>query len=138
VVGPLLVGHAYRDLDQSDDMIAVYTRALPGVKGAVAAEMGYEVAEDLYRHEKYQAARKVYLPIAGPGGGKWAALAELKLADIALREKRPKEALETCRRLLGEKQPVKRETVLLLMSRAYEDLGEYRKAAHCLEGKVPE
>jgi tetratricopeptide (TPR) repeat protein len=137
-VGALLIGHAYRDLDQPGGMIATYTRALPALKGAVADEMAYEVAEDLYRHEKRTEARKLYLPLSKAEGGRWAAPARLRLAEIALLDDRPQEALQACRKLLEDKQPVKRETVLLLMGQAYERAGEYRKAADCFKGQVPE
>jgi hypothetical protein len=137
-VGALLMGHAYRDLDHPDDMIAVYRAALVGAQGPVAAEMSYEVAEDLYQRNRREEARKLFLPLAKGDDRRWAAEAQLRLAEIALAEKRPNETLQTCRRLLEDKQAGKRETVLLLMSKAYEMTGEYRKAAHCLEGKVPE
>ncbi len=137
-VGTLLIGHAYRDLDQPDGMIDVYTKALPNLKGAIADEMAYEVAEDLYKHDKRTEARKLYQPLSKTEGGRWAAASRLRLAEIALLDDRPQEALQACRKLLDDKQPVKRETVLLLMGQAYEKAGEYRKAADCFKGQVPE
>jgi tetratricopeptide (TPR) repeat protein len=137
-VGPLLIGHAYRDLDQPNGMIAVYTKALPGLQGAVADEMSFQVAEDLYKHGKRAEARQLYLPLAKSDLGRWAAESRLRLAEIALLDDRPQEALQACRKLLEDKQPVKRETVLLLMGQAYEKAGEYRQAARCFAGQLPE
>ncbi len=136
--GPLLIGHAYHDLDQPEETIAVYQKALPGLKGPLAAEMSCRVAEDLYRHGKYEPARKLYQSLAKDASGRWAADAQLKLAHIALLENRPREAVLACRKLLEEKQAVKRETVLLLMGQAYEKSGEYLKAATCFKGQLPD
>jgi tetratricopeptide (TPR) repeat protein len=138
VIGPLLLGHAYRDLDHPDDMIAVYQQARNEVRGPAAAEMTFAVAEDLYQRNKREAARALYAPLVKGDDPRWAAAAQLRLAEIALLEDRPKDTLQACRRLLEDKQSVKRDTVLLLMSRAYEMTREYRKAAQCLEGQVPE
>jgi hypothetical protein len=131
-------GHAYRDLDHPDDMIAVYQQARNEVRGPAAAEMTFAVAEDLYQRNKREAARALYAPLVKGDDPRWAAAAQLRLAEIALLEDRPKDTLQACRRLLEDKQSVKRDTVLLLMSRAYEMTREYRKAAQCLEGRVPE
>jgi hypothetical protein len=60
------------------------------------------------------------------------------LAEISVRENRPQAALQACRKLLEDKQTVKRETVLLLMGQAYEKAGEYRQAARCFSGQLPE
>ncbi|HKI37921.1 MAG TPA: tetratricopeptide repeat protein [Gemmataceae bacterium] len=136
-VGPLLIGHAYRDLDQPDEMIAVYQKALSGIKGPVAAEMSYAVAQDLSEHNKLEAARKLYLPLSKMEGSRWAASAQLRLAEIALQTRRPQETLQLCRKLLADKQAPQRD-VLLLMGRAYEEAGEPRKAASCFKGEVPE
>jgi hypothetical protein len=70
--------------------------------------------------------------------GRWAAESRLRLAEIALLDDRPQEALQACRKLLEDKQPVKRETVLPLMGQAYEKAGEYRQAARCFAGQLPE
>jgi tetratricopeptide (TPR) repeat protein len=137
-VGPLLVGRAYRDLDQPDEMIATYQKALPGLKGALAAEMSLQVADDLYDHGKFEAARKFYAPLAATEGNRWAADAQLKLAHIALLENRPQETLQACRKLLEDRQSPKRQTVLLLMGQAYEKTGEYLKAATCFKGQSPD
>ena len=103
-IGPLLIGRAYRDLDRPEDMIAVYKKALPAVKGPLAAEMSYQVAEDFYRHNNRAEARKLYLPLANEKDGRWTVTAQLRLARIALDENRPMEALQMCRKLLEDKQ----------------------------------
>jgi tetratricopeptide (TPR) repeat protein len=137
-VGPLLMGHAYRDLDHPDEMIAVYKSGLPGARGPVAGEMSFAVAEDLHQRGQHEAARKLYAPLARGDEPRWAAAAQLRLAEIALLENRPKEALQACRKLLEDKQSVKRETVLMLMGKAYERTGDYRQAARCFAGQMPE
>ena len=40
--------------------------------------------------------------------------------------------------VVEDKESVKRETVLLLMGQAYERAGDYRQAARCFAGQVPE
>jgi hypothetical protein len=78
------------------------------------------------------------LPLAKTEDGRWTSRAQLKLAEIAVRENRPQEALQVCRKVLEDKQTVKRETVLLLMGQAYEKASEYRQAARCYSGQLPE
>jgi tetratricopeptide (TPR) repeat protein len=138
LVGPLLMGHAYRDLDHPDDMIAVYQKGARGSHGPLAAEMSFAVAEDLYQRNQRDAARKHYVPLAKGDEARWAGAAQLRLAEIALQENRPKDALQACQKLLEDKQSVKRETVLMLMGRAYEKTGEYRQAARCFAGQLPD
>jgi predicted Zn-dependent protease len=100
--------------------------------------MSYEVAEDLWRKDKRDGARKLYQSLAQGESARWTAEARLKLADLALKDNRPQEALQACRKLLQDRQPVKRETVLLLMGEAYQQAGEYRQAARCFSGQLPE
>jgi len=137
-VGPLLIGRAYGDLDQLDEMIAVYQKALPRAKGPLAAEMSYAVAEDLYQRNQREPARKLYLTLARGNGDRWTAAAQLRLAEIALLENKPRESLQMCRRLLDEKLEVKREELLRLMGQAFEKNGDYRQAARCFAGQLPE
>ncbi len=137
-IGPLLIGHAYRDLDQIDDMIAVYQKALLQAKRPLADEMSYAVAEDLYQRNQREPARKLYATLAKGTGDRWTSAAQLRLAEIALLENKPKECLLVCRRLVDEKLDVKREDLLRLMGQAYQKAGEYRKAALCFDGQLPE
>ena len=119
-------------------MIAVYQKGARGSHGPLAAEMSFAVAEDLHQRGQHEAARKLYAPLAKGDEPRWAAAAQLRLAEVALLEDRPKEALQACRKLLEDKQSVKRETVLMLMGRAYEKTGEYRQAARCFAGQLPD
>ncbi len=136
--GALLVGRAYRDLGQFNEMVVVYKKALPGLKGPVAEEMAYAVAEDYFARDQRAPAAKLYATLVKGEGGKVANEATLRLAEIALRENRARDCLTLCRKVLDPKKPATRTAALKLMGQAYEMTKEHLKAAECFAGKVPE
>lgn len=136
--GALLVGRAYRDLGQTNEMVIVYRKLLPTLKGPLAEEMAYAVAEEYLARDRRDSAAQLYAVLARGEGSKLAGTAKLRLAEIALQEKKPTDALALCRKLIDEKQPVNRTALLSLMGQAYEMAGDHRRAARCFAGEVPE
>ena len=74
--------------------------------------------------------------VVGLSGGIDSAVV-VRLAQIALTEKKPQDCLKCCRELLQEKSTVDVATVLRLMAGAYEQTGERDKAIRCLSGELP-
>jgi hypothetical protein len=63
--------------------------------------------------------------------------AELRLADLELRAGRAAECVKRCR-ALATRAGAPRADVLALMGKAYEVQKNYRAAAECYGGRVPE
>ena len=118
-------------------MTLIYQKSLPSLSGPLAEEMTYAVAEDYFARNQRLSAFALFRALA-KDEGKLAGTAKLRLAEIALRENKPQDCLAWCRRLLAEKPPVDRTTLLNLMGQAYEAVGEHRKAAVCFAGQEPE
>ncbi len=135
--GLVLMGQAYRDLGMPDEMVRMYRRALPHLRGPLAAELALGLAEAYWAADKRGAAVDLYQKLAQAGLDGGARRARLRLAEIALSEKKPQECLKSCRELLRDNAGADRPTVLRLMAAAYEQTGERDKAIRCLSGEAP-
>lgn len=136
-LGILLIGQAYRELGMIDQMTAVYEKALRQARGPVAEEMTYSLATALANAGKMDEAKKLLLALAVQGDSRWIRAAKLRLADLALKEQRPTEALSWCRQLLPVQPPDQLPALLELMGRAFEQTGDYEQAARCFRGERP-
>jgi tetratricopeptide (TPR) repeat protein len=97
--GLVLAGQGYRDLDLGDEMATLYRKAIPGVGSALAMSMKADLAEHLMASGKKGAAPLLREVAAAPGPR--AVRAELRLAEMALKQKHPDECLSRCRRRRG-------------------------------------
>jgi hypothetical protein len=86
--------------------------------------------------ERPELARQRYLAVAATDAKELGTQAELRLASMALRERKAEECVRRCRVVL-ERPGVDRLEVLALMGRAYESQRQYRLAADCFAGRVP-
>jgi tetratricopeptide (TPR) repeat protein len=136
-VGPYLRGQAYRELGLTVQMAALYEKALPQTRAPLAVEMAYYLGEHWSRTNKLAAARELLARVAASSNAAWAGRAQLGLADIALQEKRPADALKWCRAVVDQGHATDLAALLKLMGRAYEELGNYRQAARCYAGEYP-
>ena len=140
ILGPsglVLMGQAYQELGMLTEMVRVYEKALPNLRGPLASELTLALAEAYSTLDRHEAAIKMYRRVIEGGVSNGARRARLRLAEIALGEKKPQECLKSCRELLQQKVGVDVPVVLRLMAAAYEQLGERDKAIRCLQGELP-
>jgi tetratricopeptide (TPR) repeat protein len=147
IVGPsalVLMGQAYQELGMHEEMVRVYGKALPKLRGPLASELSLALADAWYGRgdsvptaDKREAALKLYQKVIAGGPSSGARRARLRLAQIALAEKKTQDCLKCCRELLQEKAGVDVPAVLRLMAGAYEQAGERDKAIRCLSGELP-
>jgi tetratricopeptide (TPR) repeat protein len=134
--GTLIAGRAYRDLGQSERTVALFDAAAVATRGPLAQRMAFDVAEWYDLLAQNDPARQRYLAIAVSDPRGLGPKAELRLAEMALREKKVDECLRRCRGLLA-RDGVERAAVLAVMGRGYEQKKNYRAAADCFAGRVP-
>jgi tetratricopeptide (TPR) repeat protein len=135
--GLALMGQAYRELGMQEQMVRFYQKALKQLRGPLAATLTLELAEEHWAADKLEAALPLYQKLIAGGPSKEGKRARLRLAEIALVEKKPQDCLKFCRELLQEKAGVETPAVLRLMAQAYEQKGEHEKAIRCLSGQLP-
>jgi tetratricopeptide (TPR) repeat protein len=137
--GTLLIGQAYRDLGMTARMVAVYEKAQPRLKGAIASEIAFALADTLRERNRHDEAGQCFLALTKADHGPWSAQAQLRLAAMALQDRRADECLSWCKKLLESKTPaVEKNAILALVGRAYESKGDSARAAMAFSGKVPE
>jgi tetratricopeptide (TPR) repeat protein len=134
--GALLAGRIYRELDQGERMAVLYDAVSESVRGPVAVRMTFDAATWYDLIERPELARQRYLAVAATDAKELGTQAELRLASMALRERKAEECVRRCRVVL-ERPGVDRLEVLALMGRAYESQRQYRLAADCFAGRVP-
>ena len=134
--GMVLMARAYHELGLDEPLIPFARKALVGLRGPLAAELSYVLAEAHLAADQRGPAGELYAAVAG-GRGRRATAARLRLAELALQERNAPECLKWCRKLLQEKEGTDPTAVLRLMAGAYELTGERDKAIRCLSGQVP-
>ena len=100
--------------------------------------MSYALAEHYWQEEKREPAIKLFRSVAALQQGRWVCAARLRLAAIALQDGNAQECLSACTALLPVGAGAEKAAVFQLMGAAYEQLGEYQKAARCYSGQVPD
>lgn len=134
-VGLMLAGQAYRDLDLGDEMAALYEKAQPGVGTTLALAMKADLAEHLLASGKKGAVP--LLRAVAAASGPPAVRAQLRLAEIALKEKRPDECLKLCQKVLASADASAAGDATQLMGQAYTQKGDHASAARCFSGRPP-
>lgn len=140
ILGPsglVLMGQAYQEMGMHEEMVRVYEKALPSLRGALAAQLALALADGYSGLDRRDAAVAMYRRVIEGGASSGARHARLRLAEIALAEKKPQECLKSCRELLQEKAAVDVPVVLRMMASAYEQMGARDKAIRCLQGELP-
>lgn len=135
--GLALMGQAYRELGMQQEMTRFYRKARKRLRGPLASKLTLELADEHWAAGELTAALPLYQEIIGEGSTNEAKRARVRLAEIALAEKKPQDCLKSCRELLQEKSGVDAATVLRLMAQAYEQTGDHDKAIRCLSGQLP-
>lgn len=135
-IGYLLAGQTYREIGHFDRVAGLYDAATQFVRGPLAIRMMFEAAERYDQLDFREEARKRYSVVAVIDREEWGLKAELRLADLAVRDRRGQECVSRCRALIGRKG-IDTSEVLALMGRGYEFLKQYRLAADCFAGRVP-
>lgn len=136
--GLALMGQAYRELGMHQEMTRFYQKALKRLHGPLASKLTLELAEEHWAADKHEAALPLYQKLIAEGSANEGKRAHLRLAEIALVQKKPQDCLKSCRELLQEKSGVGVPAVLRLMAQAYQQSGEHDKAIRCLSGQLPE
>jgi tetratricopeptide (TPR) repeat protein len=134
--GFFYAGQVYRELNHPEKMVLLYDHATESLRGPLAIRMMFAAAEWYFLHDKRDAARSRYFAIAATDPKGLGPQAELRLAELAFRDGAIGECLESCRSLV-KRSGVNQAEVLKLMGRAYETLRQYRHAAECFAGRVP-
>jgi hypothetical protein len=134
-LGVLLRGQAFRDLGMDERMAEYFEKALPAFNGPMVGRMAALLAEHYLQVGNINAAGRALLAFGQPTGTD--SRTRLLLAEVALRQSRPEECLAICRGSLSESAG-DRDAFLRLMGRAFESLGDLRRAAECYAGRVPE
>ena len=117
-------------------MIKLYDRVAPTVPGPLGDEMRGHAAEVLMTMGRRTEARQRFDAMLRAGAGAWMIRANLRVAEMDLRDRRPDACLTRIRALLAYPE-ADRKTLLVLMSKAYENKGEFDKAALALGGEIP-
>jgi hypothetical protein len=134
--GTFLAGRVYRDLGLVERTAALFDAASLTTRGPLAQRMTFDVAEWYDLLDRADAARQRYLAVAATDPKGLGPKAELRLAELALRERKVDECLRRCRALLGRAE-AERAAVLAVMGRGYELKRNYSAAADCFAGRVP-
>jgi tetratricopeptide (TPR) repeat protein len=135
--GLALMGQGYRELGMQGEMTRLYQKALTKLRGPLASKLTLELAEEHWAADKPEAALPLYQKLISGDSSKEGKRARLRLAEIALAEKKSQDCLKFCRELLQEKAEVDVPAVLRLMAQAFEQNGEHDKAIRCLSGQLP-
>jgi tetratricopeptide (TPR) repeat protein len=136
--GQLLAGRAFQDLAMTQQMAKVYDKALATATGLVAEEMTFGLAEYHLGEGKKEPALKALQSLAGLQKSKWTLAAKFRLATIAQQDGQFQQCLQVCTALLKEEGGVDRAAVFQLLGSAYEQLGDYPRAARCFAGQLPD
>jgi len=136
--GVLLVGRAYAGLGLNEQMAETFEQALRcGVPKPIAHEISFELAEFALMSGKGEKAAKHFTAVFERATPARSRRAGMRLAEIALADKRIDECLSTCRRLLTNADKSETSAILRLMGQAFEQAGEHKRAAQCFAGKPP-
>ena len=135
ISGEYLVGQAYAELGLADQMAAAYTKSLTHAHGPLALRMALALGDYRVKLGQYPEARKHFNGVAINSSRKFATLGMLGLAGVDLLEKKFDDCIETCHLVLEEDKASDVRSVLLLMGRAFEQKGDYRRAALSFAGK---
>jgi tetratricopeptide (TPR) repeat protein len=136
--GMLLVGRAYAALGLSELMAETLEQTLErGVPKPIAHEISLELAEVAFSagrgDEATRHLKKVYnraKPVKSRRAG-------MRIAEIALADKRTDDCLDVLRQLLKEAEKSEVPPLLRLMGKAYEQAGDNQRAAQCFGGQLP-
>jgi tetratricopeptide (TPR) repeat protein len=134
--GFLFAGQVYCEIGRYDRAAGLFDAAARVTLGPVSVRMLFEAAERYNELDLRAEARKRYVVVSATESNDWAARAELRLAELAIRDRRGDECIRRCQALLG-RDGVERSEVLDRMGRGYELLKMYRSAADCFAGKAP-
>jgi hypothetical protein len=101
--------------------------------------MAFALAEHFQKTSRAKEAAAIFEKLANARQSAWRLPARIRLAEAAYRDGRLEDCLARCGELLGETGAEgQRGAVLELMGRAYEQLGDHRKAARCFAGLAPD
>jgi tetratricopeptide (TPR) repeat protein len=134
-IGTLLHGRALHDLAMDDRMADYFERVLPELTSPLVGQMAETLAEHYLKIGKVAEAGRALLAFGRPE--RFDSQIQLLFAEVAQRQSRPQECLAICRGCLADPK-ANRTSILKLMGRAFESLGDSRKAAECYAGRVPE
>ncbi len=129
---------AQRELGLWDEVVATCDQALPSLRGPLVPAIRVAQGEALLRLDRRAEAVACLGKVADQKGGKWSAEALLLLAGLDLYEGRAADCAARCARIWRSEAGVDPTAVLRLWGAAYEQLGEYAKAARCFAGTPPE
>jgi tetratricopeptide (TPR) repeat protein len=135
--GAFLFGGFYRELDRPERAAALYDSMSDGHRGPLVVRMTFDAGEWYALAGDAPAARQRLLAVAVLDPKGLGPRAELRLADLELRDGRAAECVRRCRALAARPE-APRADVLALMGKAYEVQKNYRAAAECYGGKVPQ
>lgn len=135
--GAFLFGGFYRELDQPERAAALYDSVAQTNRGPMVVRMTYDAGDWYALSGNVPAARQRLLAVAALDPKGLGPRAELRLADLDLRAGRAAECVKQCRALVS-RPGAPRTEVLALMGKAYEAQKNYRAAAECYSGKVPQ
>jgi tetratricopeptide (TPR) repeat protein len=136
--GFLLAGQACKEMGMPREMAKLYREALPRAVGAAAEEMHFELAEYLLAEGQGEPAVKMLNELAVMPNGRWSRAARLRLARVAVDEGKGQQAVEQGRALLKDAPAAEQTALLLLLGSAYEQVGDFQRAARCYAGQVPD
>lgn len=136
--GELLMARAYLDLGADESAARICTQALSRIKGPLAEELTFALADIRYREHRQGQAAEMFTALASTAGSPWASPARFRLAEIALADDRADDCLFLCSQLLREDPGFDRVVLFPVMGRAYEKMGKHVLAAKCFAGLPPE
>jgi tetratricopeptide (TPR) repeat protein len=140
-VETLLAGQAFRELAMDEEMVALYESAMKDrtdIPGWIGAEMNLALADVAFSSGQTNKAVARLTELAKQSDNPWAPVAMLRLAEMALRERRNEDCLHWCRSAAESQDARVCRDALKLMGRTYEQLGQHKLAAACYAGQIPQ
>lgn len=137
--GCYLVGDALRRLGLDDLMKDVYERRVGDLMPGVLREEILGRLVDYYQERgNFEAALQHLLARGSQADARSLLATRIRQIELQIANGQCALAIEQCRQVLREvHEPEQIRIVLGLMGRAYERLGDYRRAALCYGGRVP-
>jgi tetratricopeptide (TPR) repeat protein len=136
-MGRLLVGQAFHELGMDDPAVESYRKGLAESRGPLAEYLTFTLAESHFSAGTPAAARKLYSGLAAKETSSWNPSSRLRLAEIDLQERKPRDSVARCRKLLEDWKGWKELEIYKVMGQAFTQMGDHRRAAACFAGRVP-
>jgi tetratricopeptide (TPR) repeat protein len=136
LTGLYLAGLALRDTGESNQMVAMYERALETARGPLAVQMTHAIGERQMELDRRREARSCFQAVVAADAESLGTRAQLRLAELDALDGNGADCVARCRGLLA-RPGVDTQKVLAILGQGYELQRDFRRAAEAFAGRVP-